>query len=520
LSPNAIISFYIDSLLYKIQGVYFVHKPDSSYISNFLHGDYCTIVIEIPLNEFGENKIEISQIHHLTESFEDVVRGNDYSCMIDVNCSEGNDWCDQKRSVAIFYFTEKDGRYQCTGALVNNYRNNFTQYFLTARHCTNEIIDWSTTEFCFNYQKSFCNSEDGIKDSTYKIQGSQLVGYCDISWSDNALLLIIESIPIQANVYYAGVDITNRSMGDKVTCIHHSKGRPKKIVYGKLQNFAGPKWEMYWNNGIVTYGGSGSPVFLNSNKRVIATVASVIPNLDCSNNLKQNWVGKVKACMSYSGNMQDALFGNSGLESYAGIDPIIACQSTLNLQGNFYSTHEYDATLDGLTIQASNTINVSNANFYSESNYTLTAGDKIVFLPGTTIKSGSNVVATIVPCSDNLVFCGVHSSNYKNTEIYSQTNDKNKNSAYFKNSSIEDKHNRYLIDIYPNPNSGNFQLETNFPLSEIGNFKIMNLLGITVYETQHLVSNTIQINSSPAGQYFVVMILKDGNVVTRKVVVQ
>ena len=48
LSNNAIVSFYTDdSLRYQYQGAYFIHKPDSSYISNFLHGDHCSIIIEI-----------------------------------------------------------------------------------------------------------------------------------------------------------------------------------------------------------------------------------------------------------------------------------------------------------------------------------------------------------------------------------------------------------------------------------------------------------------------------------------
>jgi hypothetical protein len=73
--------------------------------------------------------------------------------------------------------------------------------------------------------------------------------------------------------------------------------------------------------------------------------------------------------------------------------------------------------------------------------------------------------------------------------------------------------------IIPNPNPGTFQLETNFPLSEIGNLKIINMLGVTVYETQTLSSNTIQLQAS-AGQYFVVMVLKDDTVLTQKMMIQ
>lgn len=518
LSQNAVISFYTDSSEYQYRGAYFVHKPDSSYISNIFNGDYCTIVIEIPMNELDKNQIFISQIHHLTKSFTETVRGGDYSCMIDVNCAEGNDWCNQKRSVAVFYFTEGVWRYQCTGALVNNYQNNFTQYFLTATHCLDEIVNWSTTKFVFNFQNTYCNSneheEDDFLYSYYKVQGSQRVGYCDISWSDNALLLITEPIPIQYNVYYAGIDITARSAGDKMTCIHHSMGKPKKIVSGKLQHFAGPKWEIYWDNGIIRGGGSGAPVFLNSNKCVVATVSGGFQNLDCDNNLKQEWVGKLRSCMDYSNNMQNALFGNSGLETIGGIDRNQNCQNNVNLSGDFRSTKEYDATLNGLTIQAGNTITVSNANFYNGSNYTLTAGDRIVLQPGTSIKAGATVSMKIAPCSGSLVSCGTHSSNRKSTENSLQEYEDNDN-----DSKSDDMLSDNLVTVLPNPNNGTFTINININPQEIKSIQVFNMLGQSIYKQSGLPNTFIQLQSSAKGIYYV-EIMTTTQIHTRKIIVQ
>ena len=76
------------------------------------------------------------------------------------------------------------------------------------------------------------------------------------------------------------------------------------------------------------------------------------------------------------------------------------------------------------------------------------------------------------------------------------------------------------FSILPNPNPGTFQLETNFPLSTIGNLKITNLMGTPVYETQNVTSNTIQLPNPTTGTFFVVMVLKDGTVLSRKMVVQ
>jgi uncharacterized repeat protein (TIGR02543 family) len=76
------------------------------------------------------------------------------------------------------------------------------------------------------------------------------------------------------------------------------------------------------------------------------------------------------------------------------------------------------------------------------------------------------------------------------------------------------------FSITPNPNPGTFQLETNFPLSEIASLKITNTLGAIVYETQHIVSNEIQLLNCGNGLYFMVMILKDGSVLTQKMMIQ
>ena len=76
------------------------------------------------------------------------------------------------------------------------------------------------------------------------------------------------------------------------------------------------------------------------------------------------------------------------------------------------------------------------------------------------------------------------------------------------------------FSIIPNPNPGTFQLETNFSLSDIANFKITNSLGAPVYETQNLFSNTIQLPTSTSGLHFVVAVLKDGTVLTQKMMLQ
>jgi len=93
--------------------------------------------------------------------------------------------------------------------------------------------------------------------------------------------------------------------------------------------------------------------------------------------------------------------------------------------------------------------------------------------------------------------------------------------------SFEEAENKEVINnkeriftLFPNPNSGTFQLETNFPIADIALIKITNLLGVTVYETQNLVSKEISLQNSGAGLYFVVVVLKNGKILTQKMMVQ
>jgi hypothetical protein len=46
------------------------------------------------------------------------------------------------------------------------------------------------------------------------------------------------------------------------------------------------------------------------------------------------------------------------------------------------------------------------------------------------------------------------------------------------------------------------------------------MLGVPVYETQHVISNTVQLPAVSSGLHFVVLMLKDGAILTQKMLVQ
>jgi hypothetical protein len=93
-------------------------------------------------------------------------------------------------------------------------------------------------------------------------------------------------------------------------------------------------------------------------------------------------------------------------------------------------------------------------------------------------------------------------------------------SPNFNSIPFQDENGTPTFSIIPNPNPGIFQLESNFPHTDIANLKIVNMLGAPVYETQNVTSNTIQLSAAASGQHFVVVVLKDGSVLTQKMMIQ
>jgi hypothetical protein len=155
----------------------------------------------------------------------------------------------------------------CTGAMINNVKNDGKQYLLTANHCV--FADLSNSIAGFNYERLGCGT--GSVSSSQTAHGMKLLSRG--STSDFALFEVVEKIPQAYNVYLSGWDarIPDVSKSQTYAGIHHPSGDMKKIsLYtGKLQ-FAswseGPSKKYHlaisrWSRGVTEPGSSGSPLF-------------------------------------------------------------------------------------------------------------------------------------------------------------------------------------------------------------------------------------------------------------------
>lgn len=201
----------------------------------------------------------------------------DENGFINVNCSEGADWQNEKHAVCRFSYQEGGEGYLCSGALINNVLNDGTPYFLTANHCLETESAAATVVAYFNYEYIGC---DGPMKEERTLSGATLLATAGAS--DYTLLLFNNAPPADYQPFYAGWDASGEP-GNNHVGIHHPGGNAKKISladsaatsYPDVINWVGNStspadshWEVLFNNGLTSTGSSGSPLF-NEYGRII-----------------------------------------------------------------------------------------------------------------------------------------------------------------------------------------------------------------------------------------------------------
>lgn len=222
-------------------------------------------------------------------------------CQVNVNCSEGDQWQDEKRGVARIVAISGYSYGLCTGSLINNTAQDCKPYFLTAMHCIVGASNFNNWRFYFNFEAPACGtpSNNQVEKNQYitgavKLAGSEDVNGNNITKSDFALLRLNESNETNTitklksfNAYWNGWDANNTAAPSGVS-IHHPSGDIKKISTFTQPltsaNYSGSTpnthWRVYWSetangHGVTEGGSSGSPIFTynNGNSRIVGKLS-------------------------------------------------------------------------------------------------------------------------------------------------------------------------------------------------------------------------------------------------------
>lgn len=370
------------------------NNPDNKFATDLLQGN--TIILEYyePVSS-DDGSIHIGKvIHGYQNTFTRDGLGISASCNVDVMCTLGNNWINERHAVVLILVDNNTT--WCSGCLVNNTQKDFKPYILTARHCyyenngnTPNDITPATNIFRFRYWRPDCGS--GFPPPTnFSITGATLRAHD--ATTDFALLELSAIPPANFNAYYAGWD-RSTTPAQNATGIHHPKGDAMKISYEQHPVFAHPNpngssvilstWKVgHFENGTTQDGSSGSPLF-NQNHRIVGQL-STVPDCEgdntCACNYPYSNYGRFD--MSWTGG------GTSSTRLRDWLDP----SNTVSVLDGCASTTFTDRTVTtNQTVVGCTNLNVQNVTVTSNAKLTLDAPGSVIITSDFKVVLGSEL---------------------------------------------------------------------------------------------------------------------------------
>ena len=163
-------------------------------------------------------------------------------CHLDVTCYP--EWSSSATGVARITIERSEGSFSCSGTLLNNSRQDFTPYFLTAAHCVATEEEARSVMAFWHYQTQTCNGELPDFLSVPRTMGASLLSTLGggtiegRAHPDGDMTLLRLEGDLPDGVMFQGWDAAPQPFGRQVTGIHHPGSADwdffKRISFGQI----------------------------------------------------------------------------------------------------------------------------------------------------------------------------------------------------------------------------------------------------------------------------------------------
>jgi hypothetical protein len=242
-------------------------------------GDRLIVELNVPNYQELYGEINITKVYHgFYNIYEELpLQSLKYSktddCNEDINCTNGNYWQTEKRSVCKIIYNGG----VATGALIGNTSGNTTPHILSANHVISSAEVAAEAIFLFNYETTHCEGETTTKFQS--LSGATILSTTNHK-VDFSLMRPYQTPPLSYKPFYAGWDARN-FISNKGVCIHHPFGNYMQIAidyHSTISEDIGEgfdsnsTWKIsHWELGTTELGSSGAPLF-NEEHRIIGTL--------------------------------------------------------------------------------------------------------------------------------------------------------------------------------------------------------------------------------------------------------